>query len=732
MNTTFTLKRSVLFLSLALLSTQYVFAGDDQNLINPNQQIIDSSSQETLQTTSQEQLPTIVVSADQDKTLSAGQISKKSQAGILGDKDDMDIPFSITSYTSKYIEDQQATSVADALRSEPSVRSVFSRGGIGEYFNIRGLYTQSHELAWNGLFGLLPHNRVPTEFLERVDVFKGTSALLNGMSIGGAVGGVINVVPKRATSEDITRLTTTYKSDSTFGAHIDVGRRFGQEDQFGVRVNALKSLGDTALDGQEENRYLGSFALDYKGEKFRASLDLYDINEKLDGGQPLMVSFATSVVPKAPDSKLNHQPGSYSHTKTRGAIARFEYDFAPDWTAFLSGGTKRQNGVGVIANNALGNAAQPNGDYMAISRMNANKTNVDSGELGIRGKFNTGAIKHNVVISANSLDQDTQMGLTMGTPWASNLYRPTRPALNAARPAFVPKTSDTTLTSFALADTLSSLDDKYQLTLGVRHQNVKSQSYNIMTGLPSSPYYDESAVTPMVGVVVKPWDNSLSLYANYIEGLSQGDTITDPANPLVAEKTLKPYKSKQYEVGTKWDMGKFKNTLSVYQITKNGLVQDANRNYSESEQRNRGIEWTTAGEIVKDVRLLGGVSYLEAEWKKTAGGILDGNDVKGIPHWQSNLGVEWDVQPLQGLTLTANTTYTGSLYANDTNTQKIPDWFVLDLGGRYATNIAKRNVVFRGGIDNVFDKKHWAGVWNGYVGVGGDPRTYKLSMQIDF
>ncbi|MFI7914661.1 TonB-dependent receptor plug domain-containing protein, partial [Acinetobacter baumannii] len=76
---------------------------------------------------------------------------------------------------SKYIADQQATSVADALRSEPSVRSVFSKGGIGEYFNIRGLYTQSHELAWNGLFGLLPHNRVPTEFLERVDVFKGTS-----------------------------------------------------------------------------------------------------------------------------------------------------------------------------------------------------------------------------------------------------------------------------------------------------------------------------------------------------------------------------------------------------------------------------------------------------------------------------------------------------------------------------------------------------------------------------
>lgn len=64
------------------------------------------------------------------------------------------------------------------------------------------------------------------------------------------------------------------------------------------------------------------------------------------------------------------------------------------------------------------------------------------------------------------------------------------------------------------------------------------------------------------------------------------------------------------------------------------------------------------------------ISKLNGKKKKTAGGLMDGNDVKGIPHWQSNLGLEWDVQPVEGLTLTANTTYTGSLYANDTNTQK--------------------------------------------------------------
>ncbi|MBK0065082.1 MULTISPECIES: TonB-dependent receptor [unclassified Acinetobacter] len=715
MNINIHFKKAILSISIALLLSHNVIAGEN--------------------TQSAQQLPTIIVKAEatDNTTLSNGQVSKKSQLGILGNKDALDTPFSITSYTAKYIEDQQATSIAKTLKNEPSVRSVFSGNGLGEYFNIRGFYTQSHEMAWNGLFGLVPHNRIPTEFLERVEVFRGTSALLNGMSLGGAVGGVINVVPKRAGQQDITRVTTTYTSDSNLGLHLDVGRRFGDEKQFGVRVNALKSGGDTALDGQEEDRTLGSIALDYKGDKLRASLDLYDINEKVDGGMPLMVSFASADIPKAPDSKINTQPGSYAHTKATGVIANVQYDFLDDWTAYTTVGTKDQKSHGVIANNALGMAAKPNGDYTAISRMNANDTDVNAAEAGVRGKFTTGQIKHELVLSGNRIDQNTYMGLSVGTPWQSNIYNP-KSGTNAARPANVPKISETKLSSVAFADTLSVLQDKYQLILGLREQRVESQSFSINPATNAlNPAYKESALTPAIGIVLKPWGNHLSLYANYMEGLSQGDTVSDTTAANVGT-VFKPYKSKQFEIGTKWDLGNFRNTLSFYQITKPSLIKNTTTNiYSDDgEQRNRGVEWTTAGELVDHLRLLGGISYLDAKYTKTAGGVYQNNDVMGIPHWQSNLGVEWDVPLQPNLTLSANSVYTGSMYADNANTQKLPDWVVFDLGARYATVIARRNVVFRGGIDNIFDKKHWAGVWNGYVGVGGDPRAYKLSMQIDF
>lgn len=728
MNTVFQVKRSMLSLSIALLLTQNVVAGES----------IDIQGEKNSQGASQ--LATIVSSAVSENELASGQVSKKSQIGILGEKEALDTPFSITSYTSKYIEDHQAKTVAEALQSDPSVRTVMSSNGLGEYFNIRGLYTQSHELAWNGAFGLVPHNRVPTEFLDRVEVFRGTSGLLYGMSLGGAVGGVINVVPKRATDDPITRLTTTYSSDSNLGAHVDIGRRFGENNEFGLRVNALKSHGDTALDGQTEDRRLGSIALDYRGEDLRASLDIYDIKEELSGAMPLMLSFASSNIPKAPDASINTMPGSYGVTETTAAIGHVEYDFVDDWTAYLTAGTKHQKAHGYMANNALGMNAQANGNYTAVSRSTANVTDVDSAEVGIRGHFATGNINHQLVLSANVIDQDVHMGLSTknaaGTAamWSSNIYSPSTPAALAVTPTYVPKTSDVTLSSVALADTLSFKDDKYQLILGLRHQQVKSQSFSINDGKPvEGSAYNKNEITPAVGFVIKPWNNSVALYGNYVEGLSPGESVTDTTASNYGA-TLAPYKSKQYELGTKWDSGTFRNTLSIYQITKPLIMGDSLTNYysMSGEQQNRGVEWTTAGELRDNLRVLGGVVYMDAEQAKTTQGKYDGNDVYGIPHWQSNLGFEWDVNQLQGLTLTANTIYTGSMYVNAANTQKLPSWARLDLGGRYVTSLVNRKVTFRGGVDNVFDKQYWAGVWNGAFVSVGQPRTYKLSMQFDF
>ena len=95
-----------------------------------------------------------------------------------------------------------------------------------------------------------------------------------------------------------------------------------------------------------------------------------------------------------------------------------------------------------------------------------------------------------------------------------------------ATPSSAPKTSETTLSSLALVDTVSLLDDRVRITLGLRNQNVKTTNYNATTGAVTAKY-DKSAVTPAVGVILKPWGQGISLYANYVEGLSKGDTVSD-------------------------------------------------------------------------------------------------------------------------------------------------------------------------------------------------------------
>ena len=122
---------------------------------------------------------------------------------------------------------------------------------------------------------MAPYYRSSLSSFERIEVLKGPSALLNGMPPKGSVGGAVNLVPKRAGDEPLTRVTARYLSDSQLGGHVDVGRRFGEDKQFGVRINGAYREGDSAVNDQEKQAQLASVALDWKGERALLSTDLY-------------------------------------------------------------------------------------------------------------------------------------------------------------------------------------------------------------------------------------------------------------------------------------------------------------------------------------------------------------------------------------------------------------------------------------------------------------------------
>ena len=107
----------------------------------------------------------------------------------------------------------------------------------------------------------------------------------------------------------------------------------------------------------------------------------------------------------------------------------------------------------------------------------------------------------------------------------------------------------------------------------------------------------------------------------------------------------------------------------------------------------------------------------------------------GVPEWQSNLGVEWDLPMLPGLALDARVVTTGSSYADAINALKVPGWTRLDLGVRWMTDVQGRLLTLRARLDNATDKDYWASV-GGYPGSGylvvGAPRAFNLSASVDF
>jgi len=681
-------------------------------------------------------LPAVTVAAtrtgaeDLPAAYAGGQVARGARLGMLGNTEAMDAPWSNTAYTAQTIEDQQAKTVADVLANDPTVRFTTSSGHIYENYTVRGFEIGSNDLALNGMYGLAPFGHAPTEFVERVEVLRGPSALLTGMAPSGAIGGVINLVPKRAAATPLTRLTASYLSEGNGGAAIDLGRRFGNGKEFGVRFNGAYDNGRTGLDGQSKRRALGALALDYTGERLRLTLDAYANEEDVRNGSAWMASFATPVVPEPPKAGTNILPGTFGKLKNQAAVARGEFDLNDDWTAYAGIGALNYRYSGFI-NGTRANGIRPNGDYTGYTYHQRGFTDSVSAEAGLRGKVRTGPVEHRLVLGYTALTMRTGTINVASRAYTSNIYDPVPPVL-ARDPGAAPKTSDTTLTSIALADTMAFADDRVLLTLGLRHQRVQAESFNATTGARTADY-DQDAVTPSVGLVLKPWGPSLSLYGNYIEGLSQGDTVTD-VTAANYQQVFAPYKTKQMEAGVKWDTGRLTNTLSVFQITRPSLIRDAVSNtYSpDGERRHRGVEWTVQGELARGVRVLGGVAYTRAVLTRTANGAWDGNSAYGTPQWAANLGAEWDLPWVPGLTVSGRATYTGSQYVNTANTQRIDSWTRYDIGARYVTKIAGRRTAFHASVENLLDKSYWAGSFNdGYVTMNA-PRLFKLSTTVDF
>lgn len=689
-------------------------------------------------------LDEVVVEEDRN-VLPGGMVSKEGTIGILGEKNTMDVPFQTVTLTDKTITtfggpNQPLQSV---LINNPSVRSVGTT--LHNDFSIRGLKSTGTSLYVNGIPGLMTQFWAPTYMAEEIQFISGPNSGLTGLPSTyetSSAGGIVNFSSKKATDAPITRYKQTFSGKSSFGEYLDIGRRFGKDNEWGVRINTEWLDGKTAIDDHDMEAQ-GIFAnIDHRDENSKSNLLMGYRHLNIEGGarwftlknkDGSLVKDITKV-PSAPDASDNYGiPGLAKEAEGYIFALNHEQKFADGWKWFANAGYNHnklnRNIIGASSNFVIINDA---GDIQNNLMSTQTVTRNYYAQLGLNGQFKTGEVEHDVTFAVDKAwhsikgAKDSHNNGTMGSV-GGNIYTGIY-GNNVSFPSIQPVlTSKDQYWGASLADTLKY--KKAQLLLGVHKHSASVDSYNKNTGKVSS-HVDSDAICPTYGFVYQP-DEHISMYASHSENFDKGTAVSSTYEN--AGEILDPAKTKQNEIGVKYENAGLVTSLGLFEITQANNIVVSRTGYTrdfllqDGEAKYKGVELSVNGKIAPKWNVMGGFMYLKAEQDKTAKGTNDGKRVNGVAKWNAVAAIEYQAD--ESFSIIGRGVYVGK--ADIFNEQlTVPSHMTYDLGLNYKTKINTTPVTLSAMCYNLTDKDYWdAHTGNGLI--LSNPRTFVLSAQFD-
>jgi len=677
------------------------------------------------------ELETVTVSSQLFKEMTNTNFSDEANLGLLGDAGIKNTPISVVTFTKESIKNTQARQLSDLITQDSSVRSSGAYGDNAESFYVRGIplgdWNQG-EFAFDGIYGVAPNYKVPTDLFDAVSVVKGPSSVLFGMSPRGAVGGAINLVPKRA-YEDSKEIELRYTNDSRPGFAVDLSQRFGDERQFGARFNLAHDNGGTPIDNLDSESTNLSLSLDYIGQNTITTLDLLSTSEDIDAPFRRIRAGSLTSLPSAPDNSFNTaQEWEFSDSEEQLALFKHDYFFTEDTQLgfYVGGGESEVKRLF----QRRGTFTNTNGDMS--TGVSAGQFEVSRLTYGVKGKteFDTGGLNHQLNLDYSNYEGTVKRSLNNAyAGYTTNIYNPVAHAPQTfTLTSPVAKNLETKLKSIALSDTITNQDEDILVTLGGRYQNIEVTNYN-SAGVETT-HYDESEFSPFLGVVYKPVDN-LSLYLNYTEALASGEAA--PSYAINQGEVFEPYQATQFEVGAKYNHNDIDYALALFTMDRRAGEYDAatTRYEDTKELKYRGVELSASGKLTEGVIFSSALTYLDTSIEETA---LDINrsHVGGAPELLANVGVDIDIPFVNGLSMGNYLIYSDKQYVADGSDVVIPSWTRWDLGMKYETKLNEQDLTVLFDVSNVTNKKYWEGASQfGYVS-SGQPRVYSLSVSTKF
>jgi iron complex outermembrane receptor protein len=656
-------------------------------------------------------LPAVSVTASAaDAATQTDQVS----AGALGSRKQVDTPFSTHVVSSEEADDLMASTANDLFQYDPAA-AVSSSNRVSEnsMFTVRGMPVDTlNGIKVDGQSFPSWDTDLPLEPFEQVQLLKGLSGFMYGF---GSPGGIVNYVLKRPTDDPYRSISVGYESAGVFSERVDLGGRFGNDNRFGYRLNLVNEDGNTEEPNGHVRRQVASLAFDFRiTPDLTWSADAFYQKRKTNGTL-FGLMFGTGLgIPDA--SSINRdltQPQNYYETEMASFGTGLDYRLSENWHASLKYRFAKENRTNsdslIFVNDSAGDYS--NTLYAALTRYFYQ--NVDA---MVQGQFNTGSIKHDVVIGAGFQSQTSEYdnsegwneGYSLGT---GNLYGSsllTNADVGIGENLY--RQSRTTQAALYASDTVQ-FTSRFSALLGLRYTQFRQDVYAPSSAVTSQ--YSADPVTPTVALMFKT-DPYSTLYASYVESLEQGGSASN--TNLNYPATYGPLRSKQYEIGFKTDHRKWGANVALFRVdqgynytnTENVFVQDGTKRYT-------GVDASGWLALTNEWRVLGGVMWLDTKAVDIDDPSIEGKRIYGAPRFTVTGRVEYNPSYLRPLTLAFGGKYVGNEAVDAANTQFVPSYVTYDLSGKYETRIAGKDVTLRAGINNLFNRRYWTTAWGYYV-----------------
>lgn len=657
-----------------------------------------------------------------------GFVPNSVSAGSFRGADVMDVPSTVNVITREMLELQGAAGLYDALRNTAGVTRQQNGGDTWDQLVIRGIAVENRtNYRLNGSVPIMNFSQVPMENKERVEVLKGASALYYGFT---SPAGVVNFVTRRAGTAPVTSAGLRLDDQGTAIANVDIGRRLGERQQFGVRLNAaggsLGSYLDKAGDG---SRRFASAALDWRVDSrllLKADLE-YDrrrITEQAGVALPAAVN-GVIALPRAVDPARLVGPDSARFDATSKSVAlRADYALADGWALTLEAGRSqvaRERNLAIFRFTNAAAVATGAGRIAGNAQETVVGSNIVRAELF--GSASTGAIKHEMTlgVSRTSKTQDPIYQSTYAVA-AQNLYDPV--AITSI--AYTPRpAAPTTAALDTRDDGLYAIDrmqlaPQWQLIAGARKVRYRSAQ--------GANDYAAGKTTPMAAVVYKPLAD-LSFYASAAQGLEEGEA--GPAGTVNQGERMAPGVSRQKELGMRWRApGGTLLSAALFDIDRPGYYTNtANVFVADGQQHYRGIELATQGQLTRQLAWQTSAQFLQPEFADI-NAAYNGRQPENASKRTASAFLSYafgDAAP--GLSLNSGMYYTGRRPVDDLNQAWLGGVTLWTAGARYINQTMGKRTTWQANLENLGDKQYWAGA-GGRLAAGA-PRTIKVSVKVD-